>query len=117
MLPTCFALLDSRFIFTAPQRKRHQVAHLGKRAISSGAWLSQKGKSHSTNSACETGGGDMSAVGLVRKTLSDALFLHTASAHKSRLFFTEARKFSRYLTECRAVAPVDRVLPDVIAQA
>ena len=59
----------------------------------------------------------MSLVSGLRARLSDGLFKYTASRHKSRLFFPEARKFTKYLKHCQSVAPVREKPEAPFAQA
>lgn len=53
----------------------------------------------------------------LKTIVSDALWWHTLTRHKSRLFFPQARRYTSYLQHCRRVAPVTPDLPDVLRTA
>jgi hypothetical protein len=53
----------------------------------------------------------------MRTIISDALWWHTLTRHHSRLFYTQARRFTRYLRHCRRIAPVTAALPAAVQAA
>ena len=59
----------------------------------------------------------MSLMTAVRAQIGDQLFRHTARRHKSRLFYLEARQFTRHLKYCQSVAPVRPTLVSPLSEA
>lgn len=62
----------------------------------------------------------MQVLSTVRQAISDRLWWHTITRHRSRLFYLQARKFTQYLNSCQRTAPVapqlDAQLSDEVAK-
>lgn len=59
----------------------------------------------------------MKILSRLRLELSSHLSFYTFRHYKSRLFYTDARKYSRYLHRCQSMAPVNQELCPLIADA